>query len=126
MDQPVVPVPIVPMVHTSRKLDEEDVLAQYDAADALADTHELAISALSAEYQAQAIVDAATAAETAAEIRRQELERKRVDLDELLIHLLDVGGSDLHLTVGAPPDRPQERRDGAHRGPAGAHAGPAS
>ncbi|MGQ0631816.1 MAG: type IV pilus twitching motility protein PilT [Sporichthyaceae bacterium] len=26
-----------------------------------------------------------------------------VDLDELLLHLLEVGGSDLHLTVGSPP-----------------------
>ncbi|MGQ0626174.1 MAG: type IV pilus twitching motility protein PilT [Sporichthyaceae bacterium] len=26
-----------------------------------------------------------------------------VDLDELLLHLLEVGGSDLHLTAGSPP-----------------------
>jgi twitching motility protein PilT len=102
VDQPVVPVPLAPAA-PSRSLHDEDVLAQYDVADALADTHDHAISAISAEYQAQAIADAAAAAEAAEEAKRLELEQKRVDLDELLLHLLDVGGSDLHLTVGAPP-----------------------
>ena len=27
----------------------------------------------------------------------------RMALDDLLVHVLDTGGSDLHLTVGAPP-----------------------
>ena len=94
--------------HPARKsfgsgLHDTDVLAHYEVADALADTHEHAISALSAEYQMQAIADAAAAAEAAEEYRRLELEQKRVDLDELLIYLLEVGGSDLHLTAGAPP-----------------------
>jgi twitching motility protein PilT len=120
VDHPVEPVPLAPVQYApyanepyvpqqsagpsySPALHDSDVLAHYDVADALADTHHHAISALSAEYQMNAIADAAAAAEAAEEARRLELEQKRLDLDELLIHLLEVGGSDLHLTAGAPP-----------------------
>ncbi|GAA0610235.1 type IV pilus twitching motility protein PilT [Sporichthya brevicatena] len=80
-----------------------DLLAQYEIADALASTHELAVSALTAEHQAAAIAAAAEAAEAAARAREEAIANKRVDLDELLLHLLELGGSDLHLTAGSPP-----------------------
>jgi twitching motility protein PilT len=80
-----------------------DVLSQYEVADALASTHQHAVQALTAEHQAAAIAAAAEAAEAAARLREEEIANKRVDLDELLLHLLEVGGSDLHLTAGSPP-----------------------
>ncbi len=80
-----------------------DLLAQYEIADALASTHELAVHALTAEHQAAAIAAAAEAAEEAARAREEAIANKRVDLDELLLHLLELGGSDLHLTAGSPP-----------------------
>jgi twitching motility protein PilT len=80
-----------------------DLLAQYEIADALASTHEDAVSALTAEHQAAALAAAAEAAEEAARLRAEEIANKRVDLDELLLHLLNVGGSDLHLTAGSRP-----------------------
>jgi twitching motility protein PilT len=81
----------------------EDVLGYYEIADALADTHEHAIAALTAEHRAEAIAAAEAAALAAEEARQERISNKRVDLDELLEHLLDVGGSDLHLTAGSRP-----------------------
>ena len=87
---------------TSGPLDE-DVLSQYEIADQLASTHEEAVSALTAEHQAAAIAAAADAADMAAREREDAIATKRVDLDELLLHLLELGGSDLHLTAGSRP-----------------------
>ena len=105
MDQPHVPsirtVPAIP-AQSPGPLDE-DVLSQYEIADHLASTHELAVSALTAEHQAAALAAAAEAAEEAARAHAEAIANKRVDLDELLLHLLEVGGSDLHLTVGSRP-----------------------
>jgi twitching motility protein PilT len=78
---------------------EPDVLSQYEIADALASSHEHAVSALTADYQAAAIAAAAEAERA----REEAIANKRVDLDELLLHLLEIGGSDLHLTVGSRP-----------------------
>ncbi|HUR74281.1 MAG TPA: type IV pilus twitching motility protein PilT [Sporichthya sp.] len=82
---------------------EEDVLSQYEIADELASTHEPAVNALTAEHQAAAIAAAAEAAEAAAQAQAEAVANKRVDLDDLLLHLLELGGSDLHLTVGSRP-----------------------
>jgi len=87
----------------------EDVLGLYDIADALADTHEHAIHAVTAEHRAEPIAAAEAAALAAEEARQARIETKRVDLDELLEHLLEVGGSDLHLTAGS---RPAVRKNG--------------
>jgi twitching motility protein PilT len=81
----------------------EDVLGLYEIADALADTHEHAIHAVTAELRAEAIAAAEAAALAAEEERQVRVANKRVDLDELLEHLLEVGGSDLHLTAGSRP-----------------------
>jgi twitching motility protein PilT len=81
----------------------EDVLGYYDIADKMADTHEQAILAVTAEHRADAIAAAEAAALAAEEARQDAIARKRVDLDELLEHLLEVGGSDLHLTAGSRP-----------------------
>jgi twitching motility protein PilT len=87
----------------------EHVLDPYDPYDAhdLAydayNTHEHAVSALTAEHRAEQIERALREAEAAALARAAEIERKTVDLDELLEHLLEVGGSDLHLTAGTKP-----------------------
>ncbi|MGQ0846223.1 MAG: type IV pilus twitching motility protein PilT [Sporichthyaceae bacterium] len=75
----------------------------------LENTHEHAVSALTAEHRADQIARALQEAESAAIARAAEIERKQVDLDELLEHLLGVGGSDLHLTAGS---RPAVRRNG--------------
>ncbi len=109
MEQSHVPsirtVPAIP-AQTAGPFDE-DVLAQYEIADEIADelasTHELAVHALTAEHQAAAIAAAAEAAEEAARAHEEAIANKRVDLDELLLHLLELGGSDLHLTAGSRP-----------------------
>jgi twitching motility protein PilT len=81
----------------------EDVLGYYEIADTMADTHEQAILAVTAEHRADAIAAAEAAALAAEEARQAGIANKRVDLDELLEHLLEVGGSDLHLTAGSRP-----------------------
>jgi twitching motility protein PilT len=80
-----------------------EIISRYDEAEALAATHEMAIEALTAEHRLETLARMAAAAELQEVERRAEIERKRIDLDELLIHLLEVGGSDLHLTAGARP-----------------------
>ena len=101
------PIPSVrPMIPGQVEHDDlfnPDVLSQYEVADVLASTHQHAVQALTAEHQAAAISAAAEAAEAAARLREEEIANKRVDLDELLMHLLEVGGSDLHLTAGSRP-----------------------
>ncbi|MGQ0465207.1 MAG: type IV pilus twitching motility protein PilT [Sporichthyaceae bacterium] len=89
----------------------EHVLDSYGDFDyeELENTHEHAIHALTAEHRAEQIAQALAAAEAAAVARAAEIERKRVDLDEMLEHLLAVGGSDLHLTAGT---KPAVRRNG--------------
>ncbi len=87
----------------------EHVLDPFDSFDAypddfnIDDTHEHAVSALTAEHRADQIARALAEAEAAAVQRAAAAESKRVDLDELLEHLLEVGGSDLHLTAGTKP-----------------------
>jgi len=101
------PIPSVrPMIPGQVEHDDvfhPDVLSQYEVADALASTHDSAVDALTAEHQAAAIAAAAEAAEAAARAREEAIANKRVDLDELLLHLLELGGSDLHLTAGSRP-----------------------
>jgi len=87
----------------------DDVFAREDQAENLARRHDDAIAALTAELRAEELTRLVAAAELAEVERRAEIERKRIDLDELLIHLLEVGGSDLHLTAGS---RPAVRRNG--------------
>lgn len=91
----------------------EHVLDSYGDWDAddhfLENTHEHAVSALTAEHRADQIARALQEAEAAAVQRAAAAENKAVDLDELLEHLLEVGGSDLHLTAGS---KPAVRRNG--------------
>jgi twitching motility protein PilT len=87
----------------------DEIIARYLEADALAQQHTDAVAALTAELRMESLAKTTAAADLAEVERRAEIERKRIDLDELLIHLLEVGGSDLHLTVGS---RPAVRRNG--------------
>jgi len=64
---------------------------------------------VAAEHRADLLARESAIIELAEVERRATIERKRIDLDELLIHLVEVGGSDLHLTAGS---RPAVRRNG--------------
>ncbi len=59
---------------------------------------------------------------SAVEIEAPQAEDREFDLNEVLVQLLDAGGSDLHITTGASPAMRRQRRAAPAGGPAGPHA----